>query len=96
MTLANRVAYGETLVELVKENPNILVLDADVNNSTGTIQVKKAFPDRFITVGIAEQNMMGIAAGLACCGKIPFATSFAVFTSMRAVEQVPMFAPRTI
>jgi transketolase len=88
VTIANRVAFGDTLVELAKENPNIVVLDSDVGKSTGTIQFKKAFPDRFITVGIAEQNMMGMAAGLASCGKIPFAATFGVFTSMRAVEQV--------
>lgn len=86
--IANRVAYGDTLIELAKENPNIAVLDTDVGKSTGTIQFKKAFPERFIEVGIAEQNMIGIAAGLASCGKIPFATTFAVFTSMRAVEQI--------
>jgi transketolase len=88
MTLANRLAYGETLIELAKENPNIVVLDADVSGSTGIRQVKEALPDRFITVGIAEQNMMGIAAGMASCGKIAFATTFGVFASMRAVEQV--------
>jgi transketolase len=88
MTIANRVAYGDTLIELAKENPNIVVLDADVSKSTGTAQFKKPFPDRFITVGIAEQNMMGLAAGLASCGKIPFAATFGVFASMRAVEQV--------
>ena len=88
MTIANRVAYGDTLVELANENPNIVVLDADVSKSTGTVQFKKPFPERFITVGIAEQNMMGFAAGLASCGKIPFVATFGVFTSMRAVEQV--------
>jgi transketolase len=88
MTLANRLAYGETLIELAGEDPHIVVLDADVSGSTGIRQVKEAFPDRFITVGIAEQNMMGIAAGMASCGKIAFATTFGVFASMRAVEQV--------
>jgi len=85
--IANRIAYGETLVELMKENPNIVVLDADAGKSTGAIVAKAAFPDRYISVGIAEQNMFGYAAGLATCGKIPFAATFAVFTSMRAVEQ---------
>jgi transketolase len=85
--IANRVAYGETLAELMKENPNIVVLDADAGKSTGAIAAKAAFPDRYISLGIAEQNMMGFAAGLATCGKIPFAATFAVFTSMRAVEQ---------
>jgi len=88
MTIANRVAYGDTLIELARENPDIVVLDADVGKSTGTIQFKKAIPDRFIDVGIAEQNMIGVAAGLASCGKIPFAATFGVFTSMRAVEQI--------
>ena len=88
MTIANRVAYGATLIELARENPDIVVLDADVGKSTGTIQFKKAVPDRFIDVGIAEQNMIGVAAGLASCGKIPFAATFGVFASMRAVEQL--------
>lgn len=86
--IANRVAYGDTLIELAKEDPNIVVVDADVGKSTGTIQFKKVFPERFIDIGIAEQNMIGVAAGLASCGKIPFAASFGVFTSMRAVEQL--------
>ena len=85
--IANRIAYGETLIELMKENPNIVVLDADAGNSTSAFPVKAAFPDRYISLGIAEQNMLGYAAGLATCGKIAFAASFAVFTSMRAVEQ---------
>ena len=88
MRKANRIAFGETLVELAKENPNILVVDADVAKSTGTLTFKEAHPDKFINVGIAEQNMVGVAAGLATCGKIPFAVTFGVFASMRAVEQV--------
>jgi transketolase len=86
--IANRVAYGDTLIALAKENPRIVVLDADVGKSSGTLQFKKAFPERFIDVGIAEQNMIGMAAGLASCGKIPFAATFGVFTSMRAIEQI--------
>jgi transketolase len=86
--IANRVAYGETLIELAGENPNIVVLDADVGKSTGTLQFKSVYPDRYIDLGIAEQNMLGMAAGLASCGKIPFAATFGVFTSMRAVEQL--------
>jgi transketolase len=86
--IANRVAYGDTLIELARENPRIVVLDADVCKSSGTGQFKKAFPERFVDVGIAEQNMIGMAAGLASCGKIPFAATFGVFTSMRAVEQI--------
>jgi transketolase len=88
MSIANRVAYGETLVELAKENPQIVVVDADAGKATGSLVFKQAFPDRFIDVGIAEQNMVGVSAGLASCGKIPFAATFGVFTSMRAVEQI--------
>jgi transketolase len=69
------------------KNPNIVVLDVDAGKSTGAIAAKSAYPERYISLGIAEQNMMGFAAGLAACGKIPFAATFAVFTSMRAVEQ---------
>jgi transketolase len=88
MSIANRVAFGETLVELGKENPQIVVVDADAGKASGTIVFKQAFPDRFIDVGIAEQDMIGVSAGLASCGKIPFAATFGVFTSMRAVEQI--------
>ena len=78
----------DTMINLLmKENPNIVVVDADVMKSTGVLAVKEAFPDRYISLGIAEQNMIGFAAGLAECGKISFAATFAVFTSMRAVEQ---------
>jgi transketolase len=84
----NRVVYGRTLVELGESNPRIVVLDADVPKSTNTSQFQERFPDRFFNVGIAEQNMMGIAAGLATTGKIPFASTFAVFATMRACEQV--------
>lgn len=84
---ANRVAYGETLVELIKENPNVVVLDADACKSTGTLCVREQCPENFVQCGIAEQNMHGIAAGLAYQGKIPFAATFSVFTAMRAVEQ---------
>lgn len=86
--IANRIAYGETLVELAKENSNIVVLDADACKSTGTKVFLEKVPERFIQCGIAEQNMTGIAAGLAACGKIPFLATFSVFTCMRAVEQV--------
>ena len=86
--IANRIAYGETLVELVKENPDVVVLDADACKSTGTQVCREKVPDHFIQCGIAEQNMMGVAAGMALQGKIPFATTFSVFTCMRAVEQV--------
>lgn len=86
--IANRIAYGETLIELIGERDDILVLDADACKSTGTLQVHERAPGRFIQCGIAEQNMMGIAAGLAMAGKVPFVATFAVFTCMRAVEQV--------
>ncbi len=77
--LAPRDAYGEALVELGKINPDVVVLDADVGTSTKSICFKEAFPERFFQVGIAEQNMMGIAAGLATMGLIPYACTFAVF-----------------
>ena len=85
---ATRDAYGETLVELGRENPGICVLDADLSSSTKTSMFAKAFPDRFFNAGIAEANMMGIAAGLARSGKVPFASTFAVFASGRTYDQV--------
>lgn len=86
--IATRESYGNTLVELGKENPNIVVLDADLAAATKTSTFQKAFPERHINCGIAEANMMGIAAGLATTGKIPFASSFAMFAAGRAFEQV--------
>lgn len=86
--IANRIAYGETLVELAGEMPELMVLDADACKSTGTLSFSKKIPERFVQCGIAEQNMVGVAAGLASCGKVAFATTFSVFTSMRAVEQL--------
>ena len=86
--IATRVAYGKTLLELGKENQNIVVLDADLSGSTQTKFFAKEFPDRFFNMGIAEQNMIGTAAGLASCGKIPFASSFAMFATGRAWEFV--------
>jgi len=83
-----RDAYGELLVELGKQNPRIVVLDADLSSSTKTSTFAKQFPDRFFNCGIAEQNMMGIAAGLAASGKIPFVSTFSIFASGRAWEQV--------
>jgi transketolase len=83
---ATRESYGEALVELAKENENIVVLDADLAEATKTIKFKKACPERFFDCGIAEGNMMGIAAGLASAGKIPFASSFAMFAAGRAFE----------
>lgn len=86
--IANRIACGETLVELMRENRNIVVVDADACKSTGTVVCREQVPENFIQCGIAEQNMMGVSAGLALQGKIPFAATFSVFTCMRAVEQI--------
>ena len=86
--IATRESYGATLVELGAENPDIVVMDADLAGATKTAMFKKAYPDRFFDAGIAEANMMGVAAGLATMGKIPFVSSFAMFASGRAYEQV--------
>lgn len=86
MAKATREAYGEALKELALENPNVVVLDADLSGSTKTIEFKKISPERFFNVGIAEQNLIGTAAGLSLAGKIPFASSFAMFASGRAFE----------
>ena len=83
-----RETYGKTLVELGKENRNIVVLDADLSKSTMTTFFAKEFPERFFDCGIAEQNMVGIAAGLASSGKIPFASTFAVFVPGRCFDQI--------
>lgn len=85
---ATRDAYGKALVELGEKNPNILVLDADLAAATKTGAFKKAFPERFFDTGIAEGNMMGVAAGLATTGFTVFASSFAMFSAGRAFEQV--------
>ena len=84
--VATRDAYGEALRELGEKNRDIVVLDADLSGSTKTAVFKKEFPDRFFNLGIAEQNLMGTAAGLAAAGKIPFASTFAVFAAGRAFE----------
>lgn len=86
--IATRESYGNTLAELGAENPNIVVLDADLAGSTKTGVFRKAFPERHINCGIAEGNMMSVAAGLATCGKTVFASSFAMFASGRAYEQI--------
>lgn len=86
--LATREAYGKALVELGKENNNIVVLDADLSKSTKTADFAKVFPERFFNIGIAEADLMGTAAGLATCGKIPFASTFAMFAAGRAFEQI--------
>ncbi len=85
-----RETYGETLVELGKENPDIVVLDADLSQSTMTKFFAGEFPSRFFDCGIAEQNMVGIAAGLAASGKTPFASTFAVFAPGRCFDQLRM------
>jgi len=86
--IATRVAYGETLAQLGREFPELVVLDADLSGSTQSAMFAKAFPDRFYNMGIAEANMTGVAAGLATCGKKPFTNSFAMFATGRAYEQV--------
>ena len=86
--IATRESYGNALVEIGKENPNLVVLDADLAEATKTGVFKKAFPERHIDCGIAESNMAGIAAGLSLTGKIPFMSSFAMFAAGRAFEQV--------
>ena len=86
--IATRESYGNALVEVGKENPDVVVLDADLANATKTGIFQKEFPDRHIDCGIAECNMTGIAAGLATCGKIPFISSFAMFAAGRNYEQV--------
>lgn len=86
--IATRESYGNALAELGAKYPDVVVLDADLAAATKTGIFKKAFPDRHIDCGIAECNMMGIAAGLAATGKIPFASSFAMFAAGRAFEQV--------
>jgi len=85
-----RESYGETLVELGRENPDIVVLDADLSRSTMTKFFAGEFPERFFDCGIAEQNMVGIAAGLAASGKLPFASTFAVFVPGRCFDQIRM------
>ena len=86
--IATRAAYGEALVALAEEYPELVVLDADLSGSTMTKGFAKAHPDRFFNIGIAEANMTGIAAGLAACGKKPFTNTFAMFAAGRAFEQV--------
>lgn len=86
--MATREAYGKALAKYGMENENIVVLDADLSKSTKTADFKKVCPDRFINMGIAEGNMMAVAAGLAACGKIPFASTFAMFAAGRAFEQI--------
>ncbi len=86
--LATRESFGKAIAELADQYPDVVVLDADLAAATKTGIFKKAHPERFIDCGIAECNMIGIAAGLAACGKVPFAASFAMFSAGRAFEQV--------
>ena len=88
MKKATRDSYGEALVELGQENPNIVLFDADLAGATKTGVFKKAFPDRFFDCGIAEDNMMVAAAGMSTCGYVPFASTFAMFAAGRAYEQI--------
>lgn len=86
--IATRQSYGEKLAELGEKNSEIVVLDADLSTATKTGIFAKKFPERFINVGIAEQNMMGIAAGMSTFGKIPYVSTFAVFAAGRAYDQI--------
>src|SRR5512146_2343626 len=83
-----RDAFADALVELGHEYKHLVVLDADLNTSSKTVAFKQAFPDRFIQVGIAEQNLFGISAGLALTGFIPFPSTFAAFAARRALDQI--------
>lgn len=85
---ATRQSYGEMLEKMGETNKNIVVLDADLSSATKTNIFAKRFPDRFFDMGIAESNMMGVAAGLSTCGKIPYASTFAVFSAGRAYDQI--------
>ena len=86
--IATRDSYGEELVKLGAEHEDIVVLDADLAEATRSGEFQKVYPDRFIDCGIAEENMMGVAAGLSAAGKVPFASSFAMFAVGRAYEQI--------
>ena len=86
--IATRESFGQVLCELAKEHDDIVVLDADLAAATKTEIFKKEYPDRFFDCGIAEGNMIGVAAGLAAAGKVPFAASFAMFATGRAYEQI--------
>jgi transketolase len=86
--ISNREAYGRALVSLGEKNPDVVVLEADLGKSTHTYLFGQRFPERYVTMGVAEANMMGVAAGLAAAGKIPYASTFCVFASMKACEQV--------
>ncbi|EES90543.1 transketolase family protein [Clostridium botulinum] len=86
--MATREAYGKALAKLGMENPNVVVFDADLSKSTKTSEFKNVCPERHFNMGIAEANMMAVAAGFSTCGKIPFASTFAIFAAGRAFEQI--------
>ena len=85
---ATRQSYGEAIASLGEKNEDIVVLDADLSGATKTNIFAKNFPDRFFDMGIAEQDMMATAAGFATCGKIPYASTFAVFATGRVYDQI--------
>ncbi len=87
---ATRDSFGETVTKLAEANPDILVLDADLAEATKTVIFKNKYPERFFNAGIAEANMIGVAAGLATCGKIPFAASFAMFSASGSSEMASL------
>ena len=89
--ISTRDAYGQALIELGEQIAEVVVFEADISTSTRTNGFSKKFPDRFFNIGVAEQNEMGIAAGAATCGKIAFVSTYAVFASMRACEQIRTF-----
>ena len=86
--IATRDGFGDEIVELGKENKNVLVVDADIGKSCKTGAFRKELPEQYLNVGIAEQNCAGVAAGLATCGKIPFVVTYAAFGSMRMCEMI--------
>lgn len=88
MATATRAAYGKLLETELYQNKDIVVLDADLGNATKSIAFKKVAPERYLDMGISEADMMGTAAGLATCGKIPIASTFAIFAAGRAFEQI--------
>ena len=91
--IATRVSYGEALVELANEHDDFVVLDADLAAATQTGKFKAACPDRFFDVGIAESNLMGVAAGIATTGRVAFASTFAMFAAGRATADLARFMP---
>ena len=92
---ALRDVFGETLVSLASTNPNVLVLDADLANSTKADKFAVAYPDRFLQMGIAEQNFVGVAVGLASMGYVPWLSTFTVFFTHRAIDPIRMLVAQT-